>query len=155
MSEFSMEKLAPLITEVVGEGGEFRLYPKGTSMRPLLRQGIDSVALASLNRSPKRGDILLYRRENGQYVLHRLMRRAKNGDLCFSGDNHMALEHGIAETQVLAVVTAIFRGEKRRSAKGVFMSCYGRLMTVNAFKRLFFVARHIRARLIRGIRKKG
>ena len=39
----------PLIREVLASGGEFRLYPHGTSMRPLLRQGRDSV---SLRREP-------------------------------------------------------------------------------------------------------
>ena len=42
-----------LIREVLASGGEFRLYPHGTSMLPLLRQGIDSVALRSLNRPPR------------------------------------------------------------------------------------------------------
>ena len=37
-----------LIREVLASGGEFRLYPRGTSMLPLIRQGIDSVALRSV-----------------------------------------------------------------------------------------------------------
>lgn len=147
MSEFPMEELAPLIAEVIGEGGEFRLYPKGTSMRPLIRQGLDSVALAALSRAPKRGDILLYRRENGQYVLHRLMRCEKDGTLCFSGDNHLEWEHGITEDQLLAMAIAVFRRNKRVSMGDLRMRCYSRLMTGDLFKKTFLFARRIFAKL--------
>lgn len=143
MSEFAMEELAPLIVEVIGEGGEFRLYPKGTSMLPLIRQGLDSVALVSLNREPKRGDILLYRRENGQYVLHRLMRCEKDGTLCFSGDNHPERERGIARDQLLAIAIAVFREGKRVSLDCLRMRCYSRLMASILFKKTFLFARRL------------
>lgn len=141
MSEFSMDEMVPLITEVIGDGGEFRLYPKGVSMRPLLRHGVDSVVLVAPNEVPRRGDILLYRRANGQYVLHRFMRFDKDGKLCFSGDNHTEIEHGIAKEQVMASVAAVFRKDKRRNTNGLFLRCYGTLMTVGIFKRPFLWAR--------------
>ena len=149
MSEFSMEELVPLITEVIGEGGEFRLYPKGTSMRPLIRQGIDAVALASLNRKPKKGDVLLYQRENGQYVLHRLMRVEKDGTLCFCGDNQRLLEHGLTCDQVVAVVTAFFRGDKRYEASGAVMRLYSWLMTHTIGRNSVFRIRALRAKYIK------
>ena len=147
MSEFSLEELIPLLTEVIESGGEFRLFPKGTSMLPLLRQGLDSVALVSLKNNPKRGDILLYRRESGQYVLHRLMRVEKDDSLCFSGDNHMELERGIKTDQIIAKVEAVFRKSKRKSSQGLFLACYGKLMTYNLFKRALHLARNCLARL--------
>ena len=61
-----------LIREVLASGGEFRLYPHGTSMLPLIRQGIDSVALRTLNRPPQKLDILFYKRQDGSYILHRV-----------------------------------------------------------------------------------
>ena len=38
-----------IIREVLSSGGEFRLYPHGTSMLPLLRQGRDSVSLRQVD----------------------------------------------------------------------------------------------------------
>ena len=149
MSEFSMEELVPLITEVIGEGGEFRLYPKGTSMRPLIRQGIDAVALVSLERRPKKGDVLLYRRESGQYVLHRLMRVEKDGTLCFCGDNQRLLEHGVSRDSVIAVVRTFFRGEKRLEAKGFAMRLYTQLMLHTISKNAVFRIRALRAKYIK------
>ena len=49
MIEYSLEEYMPLIKEVVESGGEFRLFPRGTSMLPLIRQGRDSVALVAVD----------------------------------------------------------------------------------------------------------
>lgn len=149
MSEFSMEQLGPLIAEVIGEGGEFCLFPKGTSMLPLIRQGADAVALVSLDRKPKKGDVLLYRREDGQYVLHRLMRVENNGSLCFCGDNQRLLEHGIGCDQVVAVVTAFFRGDKRLEASGLVMRLYAYLMTHKVGRNGVFRIRELYAKYIK------
>lgn len=99
-----------LIREVLASGGEFRLYPHGTSMLPLLRQGIDSVALRTLDRPPKKYDILFYRRADGSYILHRVKKVTDNG-LVMWGDNHTMLEYGVTEDMTIGYAARIFRGE--------------------------------------------
>jgi hypothetical protein len=64
--------LYPVIDEVISSGGEFRMYPRGVSMLPLLVQGEDSVVLVSLGDVCV-NDMILYRRDNGQFVLHFLI----------------------------------------------------------------------------------
>ena len=87
-------------------GGEFRLYPKGTSMLPLLRQGIDSVVLVSAD-SVSVNDMVLYRRDDGQFVLHRIIKI--NGDeLVMCGDNQYELEYGIRKEHILARVCSFY-----------------------------------------------
>ena len=113
-TEFPLEELYPILLEVIGSGGEFRLFPRGTSMKPLLREGKDSVALVA-PEGYRRGDILLYRRPNGNFVLHRLMEVEKDGRLTFCGDNQSLLEKGVAPDAVIARVAAVYRGEKRIS----------------------------------------
>ena len=71
-NSFKIEDVMPILSEVIGSGGEFELYPRGTSMLPLIREGRDSVILISPD-SPDVGDIVLYRRAGGQYVLHRIV----------------------------------------------------------------------------------
>ena len=61
-----MSEMVGLIQEVISDGGEFRLYPKGTSMLPLIKQGKDSVVLVKPSLLSVL-DIGLYRRKNGQY----------------------------------------------------------------------------------------
>ena len=100
-----------LIREVLASGGEFRLYPHGTSMLPLLRQGIDSVALRKLDRPPRKFDILFYQRSDGSYILHRVKAVTPNG-LILWGDNQSMLEYGVSDDMIIGCAARVFRGEK-------------------------------------------
>lgn len=78
----------------------------GGSMIPFLHHG-DTVYL-DLPRSPvKRGDILLYTRSNGQYILHRVIQVNPNGSLWMSGDAQMTLEYLPDKTCVHGLVTSV------------------------------------------------
>ena len=44
-SEFYLADAIEVIEDVLASGGEFRMYPKGTSMLPLIVQTRDSVVL--------------------------------------------------------------------------------------------------------------
>ena len=59
----------------------------------------------------KKYDLPLYRRPDGQYVLHRI---AEVGDTytCI-GDNQFRMEAGVEHGQILALVTAFYRGERK------------------------------------------
>ena len=110
--DFSVAEMLPLMLEVLHSGGEFRFYPKGTSMLPLLRQGVDSVILRTADHI-KKSDICLYERNNGDFVLHRVVKYCKDGTLCFRGDNQPSTECGVRRDQVIAKVTAVMRGDTR------------------------------------------
>ena len=99
-----------LIREVLASGGEFRLYPHGTSMLPLLRQGRDSVALRRLDRAPQKWDILFYQRWDGSYVLHRVKEVTPEGCILW-GDHQFVLEYGVTEDQIIGYAARIFRDE--------------------------------------------
>lgn len=103
----SLDELYPVIDEVISSGGEFRLYPRGTSMMPLLREGLDSIILVS-PRNVSKNDIVLYKRESGQFVLHRVV-KIKNGEYIMCGDNQFELEFGIRQENILAQVKCIYR----------------------------------------------
>lgn len=83
----------------------------GSSMNPFLVHGRDTVYLSSLTRPVRRGDMLLYRRENGSYVLHRVF-KAVPESLTMIGDAQTILEPGIQPEQVIAVVTRVERKGK-------------------------------------------
>jgi hypothetical protein len=99
-----------LIREVLDSDGEFRIYPHGTSMLPLLRQGIDSVSLRKLDRAPRKFDILFYQRADGSYILHRVKKVTDEG-LIMWGDNHTMLEYGVTEDMIIGYAARIFRDE--------------------------------------------
>lgn len=105
-----LEILWPVIDEVISTGGEFRLFPRGTSMMPLLREGIDSVILVSPNNVDE-NDIVLYKRDSGQFVLHRIV-KIKKDEYIMCGDNQFILEYGIKRENILAKVSSFYRAEE-------------------------------------------
>ena len=112
--ELSLEQMMPLICECLQAGKTVKFSPKGTSMLPMLRQGVDNVVLSAPQGKLKKYDLPLYRRDNGQYVLHRIVR--VGADYTCVGDNQFDLEYGVRHEQVIAVMTAFTRGQKRYSA---------------------------------------
>lgn len=108
--QYHLAELMPHIRETLAQGRPIAIGPKGTSMMPLIRQGMDFVELSPLPDRLKKYDIPLYQRSNGQYVLHRIV---KAGDTytCI-GDNQFVLETGVTHDQMIAVVSAIYRGKK-------------------------------------------
>lgn len=83
----------------------------GSSMDPFLSHGRDTVYLVKLRKSLRRGDMVLYRRENGQYVLHRIYKVERDA-LQLIGDGQVRIEPGIRRDQLLAGVSAVRRKGK-------------------------------------------
>ncbi len=105
-----LEQMMPLIQEQLENGGTVSFTPRGISMRPMLEGGRDQVILAPLPGQLKKYDLPLYRRDNGQFVLHRIV-RAGETYTCV-GDNQFALESHVRQDQLLAVVTGFVRKGK-------------------------------------------
>ena len=106
-----LDALMPLIRERLEAGQTVRFSPMGISMLPMLRQGKDSVVLSPVPEKLKKYDLPLYRRPDGQYVLHRIA-EVGNTYTCI-GDNQFRMEPGVEHGQILALVTAFYRGERK------------------------------------------
>lgn len=115
----------PLIQEQLDRGQTVRFSPRGTSMLPMLRQGLDTVTLSPAPERLRKFDLPLYRRENGQYVLHRVI-RAGSAYTCM-GDNQFAPEPGVGHDQVIALVTAFSRDGREYSVHSPAYWFYCRL----------------------------
>ena len=83
----------------------------GNSMAPFLVHGRDTVYLSRITRPLKRGDVVLYRRDNGSYILHRI-HSIKGDNHTMIGDAHFGLEPGIRREQILAIMTSARRKGK-------------------------------------------
>ncbi len=133
-----------LIREVLASGGEFRLYPHGTSMLPLIRQGRDSVALRKLDRAPRKFDILFYKRQDGSFILHRV-KEVTNEGIVLWGDNHTMLEYGITEKNIIGYAARIFRGETELDCQSFGYRAYLWLWQFEAIRRVLLpIAYHLR-----------
>lgn len=85
-----------------------RLYPgHGPERGPCCR---DTVYLSKVTRPLKRGDMILFRRDSGDYILHRIFKE-KNGIYTLVGDAQTWTEP-VRPEQVKALVTAVRRKGK-------------------------------------------
>ena len=118
-----MEKLdcsaldvAGSIEELINNGATVPVYVSGNSMNPFLVSRRDVVYLKGFCEAElKKGKILLFRRNGGQVVLHRLYRSLPDGRLQVVGDGQTECET-INKAQVVAVVSDIERKGKKFSA---------------------------------------
>lgn len=100
------------IEEVLQEKGEFVSAPLGVSMLPLIRPQCDVVLLSGDTSQIGKYDVVLYKRKNGKYILHRILGQNEKGYI-LCGDNQYIKEYGIQKEQILAVMKGFYRGEKR------------------------------------------
>lgn len=106
-----MEELAPIL-ELQLQQGTAALIVTGSSMHPTFRSGKDTVYLRPVTDSLRKGDVILYRRENGQYILHRIVSVPNQGRFVCSGDNQIQPEQ-VRTEQVAGVVTEFSRAGRR------------------------------------------
>ena len=111
------------VCRMIREGREHVPVPvRGVSMRPFLRNG-DFAYLAPLPQTIRTGDILLFQRENRQYVLHRVYKRKKDGSFLLLGDSQLVPE-------------TVSAGQLR--AKVTFVRCGGQECRPGSFRWWFF-----------------
>lgn len=108
----NLAEILPIIEEQLALGKVVRFSPNGISMLPMLKGGRDSVTLRKAPPSLKKYDLPLYRREDGKFILHRVVKVEKDGTYTMCGDNQKYIEKGIKHTQIIGLVTAFERKNK-------------------------------------------
>ena len=107
----SMDDIAPIMREKINAGGQVSFTPKGFSMLPMLRNNKDTVTLIAPDFPLKKYDIPLYVRDDGKYVLHRVV-NVNGHTYTMRGDNQLYNENGIRDEQIIGVVSGFTRKEK-------------------------------------------
>ena len=126
INEMKMSEMHPIITSSIKENGCFIFYPRGTSMLPTIYPEKDGVELIAADNI-ELYDVILYRRNNGQYVMHRVV-GIKNGKLTLCGDNQTAYEKGITADMVIAKASRIIKPD------GTQLECIGKSNALYAKK---------------------
>lgn len=149
MKSVSMAELLPFIEEAFNRNAVFKIPITGTSMNPLLVQGRDFVFLEKPKLPLEIGDIPLYRRDNGLFVLHRVVGKDENGYI-LCGDNQFILERGITDEHIIGVVSEIVRDGKTFSVtdddyieyKNKYVKNVGTRYPIRRFKYKLYRLRH-------------
>ena len=97
--------------EEIQNSGKLIYTTVGVSMRPLIKQGRDLLIVTKPQGRLKKYDIPLYKRKNGQYVLHRVV-KVKDDGYVILGDNCIKWENDIKDDQIIGVLTSLVRKGK-------------------------------------------
>lgn len=109
--------------EQLKKTGTLVYYNVGDSMMPLLKENRDLMVLSVPNRPIRKYDAILYKRDSGQYVMHRVIEIREDGYvLC--GDNRYCKEFGVKDEQVLAILTSVLRKGKTVSVDSTQYKIY-------------------------------
>ena len=99
------------------QGSAVQFKPQGYSMYPLFVHGRDQAVVAPVNAEQlKRGDVVLYRRDESILVLHRIWKH--RGDRFYLvGDNQKEIEGPLRPDQMRGILVEIVRNGRRFSVK--------------------------------------
>ena len=97
------------IEHCINELGYAVVPISGTSMLPLLKEGKSLVELTGKDRKQlKKGDVVLYRKNDGTLVLHRI-RKAESDDIfTVLGDHQFKNAEQVNKEQIIAVAQGFF-----------------------------------------------
>lgn len=110
-NRISINEFALLVCEALEESGEVTFSAIGRSMLPLIRDKKDKITIIKAQKMPKEGDVALYRRDNGQLVLSRIM-FVNNGTFVMRGDNQWDNEYNVSREQIVGILKSFERDGK-------------------------------------------
>lgn len=134
--DVALDTLMPLIRQELAEGRSVRFSPRGISMLPMLRQGLDTVTISPLPGKLKKYDLPLYQRDDGKYILHRIIRVAET--YTCMGDNQFVEEPGVRHDQMIGLISEFTRGEQTFSVKGLRYRLYCRFWVSTRLPRYYW-----------------
>ena len=94
--------------EEIKKSGRIIYTNVGDSMMPYIKQGRDVLVISEVNGRLNKYDVPLYKRDSGQYVLHRILKVREN-DYVICGDNRWNKEYGIRDRHIIGILTGVIR----------------------------------------------
>lgn len=107
MSKINLQNAAEALK--IKEQVEVLTY--GRSMEPLLKEHRDIAVISHAKAPVKNGDIVLYTRDNKQFILHRIV-KIRGEKLVIRGDNNLFYEKDIKKEDIIGILTALYRKGK-------------------------------------------
>lgn len=114
-NKVSLVDMYDIMVEMLASGKTVTFNPAGRSMLPTIHDKDDRIVLTKVIEPLKRYDLPLYRRDNGQFILHRVISVNTDGTYNMCGDNQWTLERGINHDQIIGLVIKIERRGKEFS----------------------------------------
>lgn len=132
-----MDDMAPLIRETLVESGEVSFVSAGVSMLPTIQDRMDTVTLIKPQGKLRKGDVPFYQRDNGQYILHRVV--YVNGDTyVMRGDNQWQNEYNIRHDQIIGVLYSFDRNGKTHKVTDFSYRVYVKFLPIIRYWRKYY-----------------
>ncbi|MGI5850081.1 MAG: hypothetical protein ACOX8Q_08490 [Christensenellales bacterium] len=115
----SNRELFQEVAEMVASGHRVEIVGKGNSMFPLIRGGLDKIVLRKTDDfSLEKGNLLLVKLSNANYVLHRV-KKYNISTVTLQGDGNLRVVETCNVEDIIAEAVEVIRG-KKRIVKGSF-----------------------------------
>ena len=110
----------------------------GTSMMPLLKEGRDRVELEPCSQERlKKGDVVLYKKNDGTLVLHRIIKTENREFFTVLGDHQFKNAERVNKNQIIAVACGFFIKGRYVTEKTRWYSMYKKIWLCNLnFRRI-------------------
>jgi hypothetical protein len=128
----SNRELFQEVAEMVASGHRVEIVGKGNSMFPLIRGGLDKIVLRKTDDfSLEKGNLLLVKLSNANYVLHRV-KKYNISTVTLQGDGNLRVVETCNVEDIIAEAVEVIRG-KKRIVKGSFAWKLFRLLSVQPY----------------------
>ena len=103
----------------IKENGFYLSTPQGNSMRPFIRGDKDLVMILPISEAPKKYDVILFCRDSGEHVLHRVIKTGEN--CCYVRGDNCYYTEVVLPRQWMGRLDKIYRNGKtdRDASKGL------------------------------------
>ena len=141
------------IEDILAREGVYVSTISGVSMKPMLLNRRDTVAISPVSGRLKKYDVALYR-SGGKYLLHRVVKVLKDSYI-MCGDNCELLEKGITDADIIGKLSEVWRGEEKLDMNSLKYRLYCRVKVASFYPRKAYrKARRTAAAAVKKIFKK-
>ena len=113
----------------------------GTSMMPLLKEGRDRVELEPCSQERlKKGNVVLYKKNDGTLVLHRIIKTENGEFFTVLGDHQFKNAERVNKNQIIAVACGFFIKGRSVNEKTRWYRLYKKLWLCNLNVRRIILA---------------
>ena len=111
MKVIDTREYVSVLKQLTDDGREVSMRIAGNSMAPFLILERDTIFFRKPEAKLKKGDMVFFKRRNGQYIMHRI-HHVKPDGYYIVGDAQCMIEGPVAGEQIFAVVTKVIRKGK-------------------------------------------
>lgn len=108
MKRVDTKEYVSILKELVEGGKEVSIEIAGNSMFPFLIHNRDAICFQKIDQELKKGDMVFFERENGQYIMHRICKVNPEGYYIL-GDAQCWIEGPVKREQIFAIITKVRR----------------------------------------------